>query len=786
MDLLETQLLDVAPVAMVVVDQSGNIVLANQRTESLFGYKREELLDESIEVLLPERLRISHPALRATLFGESSEQTLVEGTDLFGRHKSGTEFPIEISLNSIDTERGPLVVSAIRDITQRIANEKAIQKVKDVTDQRLAIESSNQLAAATQLASLASASRDRLALILENSVNEIYVSDAVTYRVLDANRAARDHLGYSVEETQQLMPWDFVVGLNSDNIEELIAPLREGKVNVVTIETIHRRKDGSTYPVSVNLQYMAALSPAVFTAIAQDITDLKQQEKTIQLRDRAIEALDVGVSITDATQEDYPFVYVNKALCELTGYSPAELLGQGVRMLQKNDPAQPEHFKIQEAQARGESVQVNLKSTRKDGSQYTDEVSTFPVYDAAGDVTHYIGINRDVTSAMQTQAKLQQAQKIEAIGQLSGGIAHDFNNLLSVIIWNLEFLSAEITDEALRLLISEADSAAQMGARLTRRLLAFARQSQLEPEVLNVNDHALSSIDLLRSTIGETISLSVALEPDIWSVRADPSEIENAVVNLCLNARDAMLQGGKITIATKNVVLPNLEDDFNVVSGEYVKLSVTDNGSGMTEEVKSRIFDPFFTTKVFGKGTGLGLAMIHGFVTQSGGYIRVSSEVGHGTVINLYLPKYSELSAAEELDGPVKVNTDNSGARILVVEDNDAVRAMMVKRLQSLGFNTEDSGNGVKAIRYLENNADIDLVLTDIVMEGGVSGYDLAQWIQSNLPQCKILLTSGFNPEIAEVKDLDAAKLQVLPKPHRLAELQQAVNSILENTPEDV
>ena len=455
-------------------------------------------------------------------------------------------------------------------------------------------------------------------------------------------------------------------------------------------------------------------------------------------------------------------------------------------MLQKNDPAQPEHFKIQEAQARGESVQVNLKSTRKDGSQYTDEVSTFPVYDAACDVTHYIGINRDVTSAVQTQAKLQQAQKIEAIGQLSGGIAHDFNNLLSVIIWNLEFLSAEITDETLRLLISEADSAAQMGARLTRRLLAFARQSQLEPEVLNVNDHALSSIDLLRSTIGETISLSVALEPDIWSVRADPSEIENAVVNLCLNARDAMLQGGKITIATKNVVLPNLDDDFNVVSGEYVKLSVTDNGSGMTEEVKSRIFDPFFTTKVFGKGTGLGLAMIHGFVTQSGGYIRVSSEVGHGTVINLYLPKYSKLSAAEELDGPLKVNTDNSGARILVVEDNDAVRAMMVKRLQSLGFNTVDSGNGVKAIRYLENNADIDLVLTDIVMEGGVSGYDLAQWVQSNLPQCKILLTSGFNPEIAEVKDVDAAKLQVLPKPHRLAELQQAVNSILENTPEDV
>lgn len=246
--------------------------------------------------------------------------------------------------------------------------------------------------------------------------------------------------------------------------------------------------------------------------------------------------------------------------------------------------------------------------------------------------------------------------------------------------------------------------------------------------MLNVNDYTLGAIELLHSTIGETITLSANLMPNIWNIRADPSEIENAVVNLCLNARDAMPGGGKITIATKNICFSDddIENDVNITTGDYVQLSVTDSGSGMTDEIKARVFDPFFTTKESGKGTGLGLASIHGFVTQSGGHINVYSEVGHGTAINIYLPRHQDPSESRESDQAAKVIPNNRTAQILVVENNDMVRKVTVKRLQALGFTTKDVENGKEAIRCLENNTDFDMVLSDIIMEGGLSGYDVA------------------------------------------------------------
>jgi len=514
----------------------------------------------------------------------------------------------------------------------------------------------------------------------------------------------------------------------------------------------------------------------------QQLSERDQTHEQVLLRERAIEALDVGVSITDATKDDHPIVYINQRLCELTGYSKEELLGQGVRILQKNNKQQPEHLQIQAAQAKGESVQVQFQSTRKDGSQYMDGLSLSPVFDDNGKLTHYIGINQDVTAKLATEAKLHHSQKIDAVGQLTGGIAHDFNNHLSVILGNLELLSMDITNPEHREHIHEATSAAKMGARLTHRLLTFARQGQLEPTILNPNKHILEAIELLGSTVGDDITLTSALSDGLWSVRADPSEVENTIVNLAINARDAMPEGGTLSIESKNVHFTDadIEEAHDITPGEYVQLSVSDTGTGMSDETKAHIFEPFFTTKEEGKGTGLGLASIYGFARQSGGHVTVYSELNHGTVVNVYLPKHKEHTDSTPEAGHDTLSVAKTHARILVVEDNEQVRKVTLKRLDSMGYETLQAKNGSEAIKTLEQTPTIDLVFSDVVMEGGMSGYDVASWVQQHLPQCKILLTSGFNTVKRQDKNADVQGLAVLQKPYGIAELQNMLGELLD------
>lgn len=520
---------------------------------------------------------------------------------------------------------------------------------------------------------------------------------------------------------------------------------------------------------------------AINASIEQGFTEHHRQEEMILLRDRAIESVDVGVTITDATRDDHPLVYVNQTLCDLTGYSADELLGRGVRVLQKGARQQPEHLEIQKAQAKGEAVHVVFQSTRKDGTHYMDELSLSPVHNSAGQLTHYIGINRDVTLKLETEAQLRQAQKIEAIGQLSGGVAHDFNNLLTVIIGNLELLDPDLTVNDQREYLIEAQTAAQMGARLTHRLLTFAKKRQLEPAILNVNEQVVTAIDLLSSTIGEAIKLSSNVDPDLWSILADPSEVENTLVNLAINARDAMVGGGEIIFNTKNVSFSedDINDDFGIAPGDYVQLAVTDNGCGMTEEVKSHIFEPFYTTKDPDKGSGLGLASIYGFIKQSGGHVHVYSEPGYGTTINLYLPRHLHQREIQKPSFEKAILTAPQNTRILVVEDNDVVRKITIKRLQKAGFKTEEVCDGPAAVQHLEIDSDFDLVFSDIVMGGGMSGYDLARWVRINHPNCKILLTSGFSEQLLDEKN--AAEFQVLSKPYSFVELQEALSKILRN-----
>jgi len=386
-------------------------------------------------------------------------------------------------------------------------------------------------------------------------------------------------------------------------------------------------------------------------------------------------------------------------------------------------------------------------------------------------------LRAEVRHREAAQQQLVRAQRMEAFGQLTGGIAHDFNNLLTIVGGNLELLQDHVTGEKPRRQLKRALEAVGMGSRLTERLLTFARRGRLEPEVLDLNDQVINVIDLLVRTLGETITISSVLAPDLGRVLADPSEVENAILNLAINARDAMPAGGKLIIETANATIDesfaaSIQGD-RIAPGRYVRLSVADTGTGMPADVLAKAFEPFFTTKEHGRGTGLGLATIYGFARQSGGHAAIYSETGMGTIVNIYLPHSAQASAAR---GESLTRYDGAGNRcILVVEDNPDVREVAIQRLERLGYRTMACGSGPAAVALLGEQPGIDLVFSDIMMAGGMSGYDLAGWVRTNRPAIRILLTSGFSNELAERAAGERGALRVLQKPYATADLAAAL-----------
>ena len=375
------------------------------------------------------------------------------------------------------------------------------------------------------------------------------------------------------------------------------------------------------------------------------------------------------------------------------------------------------------------------------------------------------------------QAALVQSQRMEALGQLTGGIAHDSNNLLTVILGNLEMIEDELHGHPAMKYLKEAEEAAHMGARLNQRLLTFARRRKLESKVINLNDHVLTLSELLRRTIGEGVDLTTNLAHDLWPARVDPSEIENAILNLAINARDAMPEGGSLRVETQNCVISNesARQGNGPAAGDYVKLSVSDSGSGMPPAVLARVFEPFFTTKEQGKGTGLGLSMLYGFVKQSNGHVAISSEPGRGTTVDVFLPREADAKPSRNAVHDNGGVIPGRGEAILVVEDNAQVRALTAARLRRLGYGVTEAENGPRALATLESGVMPDLVFSDVVMPGGMSGFDVARAIWQHHPNQKILLTSGFAENLAPADDPLFADSTILRKPYSLAELARAI-----------
>jgi nitrogen-specific signal transduction histidine kinase/ActR/RegA family two-component response regulator len=399
---------------------------------------------------------------------------------------------------------------------------------------------------------------------------------------------------------------------------------------------------------------------------------------------------------------------------------------------------------------------------------------------------HDLSDRRHVEEALrESERRLAHAQKMEAVGQLTGGIAHDFNNLLLVITGNLELLELKLDQEAQKVLLKEAQDAAMLGSKLTDQLLTFGRRRHMDAQVILLNDQVLGITDMLRRTLGEHVMLSTSLTRDIWSIRADPGQFQSAIVNMAVNARDAMPQGGKLVMETRNIVLDLDHADFHpeLKPGEYVQLSISDNGSGMPAQVRDRVFEPFFTTKEKGRGTGLGLAMVYGFVKQSGGHVTIYSEVGHGTTFNLYFPRTDGPTAA--VATRAKDVTDPAAREtILVVEDDDRVRQLTITRLKLIGYQVLDASDGPKALDILSRGHAIDLVFTDLVMPGGMSGREVAARARQLKPGIKVLLTSGYAEELVRGDYLEREQLRVLRKPYHQADLVAALREVLAAGPD--
>jgi len=421
----------------------------------------------------------------------------------------------------------------------------------------------------------------------------------------------------------------------------------------------------------------------------------------------------------------------------------------------------------------------DVRRTRRDGSVVDFRLAASPFYDAGGRLQGTVFAIEDITESRKLEAQLYQAQKMEAIGQFTGGVAHDFNNLLGIAIGNIDLARQIKKDDDLDELLGDALGALLRGAELTQRLLAFARRQPLRPEHVALNELTLEVARLLRRLLRESIEIRLDLGESLWPVKIDRAQFEAALVNLATNARDAMAGGGRLTIATRNGALSaeELRQNPDVLPGDYVVVEVGDTGSGMAPEVLPHVFEPFFTTKRLGAGTGLGLSMVFGFIKQSGGHIAVVSEEGRGTTIRLYLPPDSDrtIDAAAPSD-TIDPALSGRGECVLLVEDDPYLRRVTRRQLTELGYRVIEAESAAAALDILAGTAGIDLLFSDVVMPGGMSGVELARAAQLRWPKLKILLTSGY-PEM--LVDAPTADVRVLAKPYRNEALARAIHEAL-------
>ena len=512
-----------------------------------------------------------------------------------------------------------------------------------------------------------------------------------------------------------------------------------------------------------------------FVGCAFDITDLKDAEARLQ------NFLDFAPDAVVTVDETGTIVMANEQATRSFTGGHGELVGRSVCALFA-DEFQDDMTNLVDGEFRGgrewrRGLEQEVVCQQIDGRTFPAEINLSAI-DTGDERLVAIGVH-DISHRKETEAALQQAQKMEAVGQLTGGIAHDFNNMLTVISGNLEMLDLSAVDDENCTNVIVAKNATARAAELTNRLLAFSRQQELEPENTSVNELVAGMTDMLQRTLAENVTLETTLDEALWQVRIDTSQLENALVNLCINSRDAMQSsGGVLRITTANIAEDEAANIPDLPAGDFVRLTIADDGEGIDAEALPRIFEPFFTTKDKGKGSGLGLSMVYGFVRQSGGQLLVSSTPGQGTTVSIYLPRSVCALPQDDRPQPVEQAAPTGSERILVVEDNPSVRRVASNLLKSLNYDVIEADNGPDALELLRRGETFDLLFTDLVMPGGLTGVQLAESMREDRPGLRVLFTSGYSGTEDGLRA--PANEPVLHKPYMKDALAQTVREALD------
>jgi len=544
-------------------------------------------------------------------------------------------------------------------------------------------------------------------------------------------------------------------------------------------------------PRSVHFEGVANENGTLLRVSLLDITARRAAEEEAALRDRAIRAVAHGVIITDPHQPDNPIIYVNPGFEKMTGYSAAEAVGRNCRFLQGPDTDPAQLRTLREAAKAGVSCAVEILNYTRSGDPFWNALSITPVRDTNGRLTHFIGVQIDLSERRQLERELQQAQRMEVVGRLAGGVAHDFNNLLTVINGVSDILeSSLVNNDPRRELAREIGKAGARAAVLTRQLLAFSRRQVMTMQVLDLNVLVTDTATMLRRLIGEDIDLRVDCAEESVYVKADSAQLEQVLMNLALNARDAMPQGGALTIRTAGVQVDegyrsahnDVGDLYHATrremrSGPYIVLTVTDTGVGMDAATAARVFEPFFTTKGVGQGTGLGLSMVYGVVRQSEGYIIVSSELNRGSEFRIFLPAL----ARGVSDGAPELRESLAGTEtVFLVEDEASVRALAARALRDHGYHVLEAGNGREALQLaVDYDGRIDLLLTDVVMPE-MGGRALAEALRQTRPLTRLLFMSGYPDDEVLRRGIQQDRTAFLEKPFTQSTLTRKVRSVLD------